>query len=121
MSEFTIIPTDKFNKDVEYYVKKKKYKNIQKDIKAVTDELENGNLIGDEIPRIQVEVGEHTYKVRSANTDANVGASNGYRIIYYVVKDDSEIYLVTIYSKKDDGRVPSEKELIAWIAEYCMS
>ena len=38
--------------------------------------------------------GEDTYKVRAANTDTNVGKSNGYRIIYYVVKNDKEIYLL---------------------------
>jgi len=120
MTEYTVIPTDKFNKDVEYYVRKKKYTHIKEDIKRVTDELEKGNLVGDEIPNIQVSTGEHTYKVRTANTDTHVGTSNGYRIIYYVIKDDAEIYLVTIYSKKDDNRVPSDKEIILYIAEYCM-
>ena len=120
MNKYTIIPTDKFKEDVEYYVKKKKYTHIDEDIKSVTNELEKGNLIGDEIPRIQVEVGEHTYKVRTANTDTKVGKSNGYRIIYYVVKDDTEIYLVTIYSKKDDSKIPSEKEIIQLIIDYCM-
>lgn len=120
MAEYTVIPTDKFNDDVEYYVKKKKYKHIDEDIKSVTDELEKGNLIGDEIPHIQVEAGEHTFKVRTANTDTKSGKSNGYRIIYYVIKDDAEIYLVTIYSKKDSARIPSDKDIIRMIAEYCM-
>ena len=31
--------------------------------------------------------------------NTRVGKSNGYRIIYYVVKDDKEIYLITIYDK----------------------
>ena len=120
MAEYTVIPTDKFNDDVEYYVKKKKYKHIDEDIKSVTDELEKGNLIGAEIPHIQVETGEHTFKVRTANTDTKSGKSNGYRIIYYVIKDDAEIYLVTIYSKKDSTRIPSDKDIIRMIAEYCM-
>lgn len=121
MSKYTVIPTDKFKDDVKYYYQKKKYRHIQADIKKITDEIEKGNLVGDEIVGIHVAVGEHTYKVRSANTDANVGTSNGYRIIYYVVKDDCEVYLVTIYSKKDDNRIPTDSELIEWIGKYCVS
>lgn len=117
---YSVKITDKFESDVEYYFKKKKYIHIREDIKAVVDELEKGNLVGDEIPRIQVEVGEHTFKVRTANTDTHSGKSNGYRIIYYVVKDDAEIYLVTIYSKKDANRIPSDKEIIQMIIDYCM-
>lgn len=118
--DFNVIPTDRFNSDVEYYLRKKKYTHINEDVKRITDELEKGNLVGDEIPNIQVEAGEHTYKVRTANTDTHVGTSNGYRIIYYVVKDDLDIYLVTIYSKKDSNRIPTDKEIIQMILDYCM-
>lgn len=78
MSEkpFTVIPTKKFTDDVKFYIKKKRYLHIDKDIKAITDELEKGNFIGDEIPGLRVEEGGHTYKVRTANTDAKVGKSN---------------------------------------------
>lgn len=54
--------------------------------------------------------GTAAYKVRIANTSANVGKSNGFRLIYYVVIDN-KIYLVTIYSKKDDSRVPSDEQI----------
>jgi mRNA-degrading endonuclease RelE of RelBE toxin-antitoxin system len=37
-----------------------------------------------------------------------VGKSNGYRLIYYVVKDDREIYLLTIYYKKEDKLIPTK-------------
>lgn len=43
---YTVIPTEQFEKDVKYYVKKKGYIHIGKDIKVITDELEQGNLIG---------------------------------------------------------------------------
>lgn len=95
--------------------------HIKDDIKIITDQLEKGNLIGDEIPNIQVSVDNHTYKVRTVNTDSNEGKSNGYRIIYYVIKDDLDIYLVTIYSKKDDKRIPTNSEIIKLIANYCIN
>ena len=44
-----IIPTKKFNDDVEFYIRKKKFLKIRADIKTVTDELEKGNLVGDRL------------------------------------------------------------------------
>ncbi len=54
MSIYTVIPTERFEKDVKYYIKKKKFTHIGADIKAVTDELEKGNLIGTEIPGLKI-------------------------------------------------------------------
>ena len=105
---YTVIPTEQFEKDVKYYIKKKGFTHIGADIKAITDELEKGNLIGAEIPGLRIPTDGHTFKVRSANTDTKAGQSNGYRIIYYAVRDDAEVYLLTIYYKKDDSRIPFE-------------
>ncbi len=44
-----IIPTKKFNDDVEFYIRKKKFLKINDDVKAVTVELEQGNLLGDRL------------------------------------------------------------------------
>lgn len=118
---YTVIPTENFEKDVKYYVKTKGFRNIGKDIKVVTDELEKGILIGAPISGLHIDLDSHTYKVRSVNTDMKVGKSNGYRIIYYVVKDDREIYLLTIYSKKDKNRFPSNYEIFKLVNEYCIN
>ena len=67
-------------------------------------DLELGNLVGDDISDIDIPTDDHTYKVRVANSNTKVGKSNGYRIIYYVIKDDKEIYLITIYYKKEDKK-----------------
>ncbi|MBR3622788.1 MAG: type II toxin-antitoxin system RelE/ParE family toxin [Selenomonadaceae bacterium] len=103
-----VIFTEKFKNDLKYYIRKKKYKNILVDIKSVVNELEQGHLVGDELEDINVE--GRTFKVRVANSSANVGKSNGFRIIYYVVQDDNA-YLLTIYSKKDDVKIPSDNEV----------
>ena len=97
---YTVIPTEQFEKDVKYYIKKKGFTHIGTDIKAITDELEKGNLIGAEIPGLRIPTDGHTFKVRSANTDTRAGQFNGYRIIYYAVRDDAEVYLLTIYYKR---------------------
>ena len=96
---FEIIPTERFEDDIRYYLKKKKFKTIMDDVTEVVDELEKGNLIGDAIPVLVFDDSE-TIKVRIADSDTKVGKSNGYRMIYYVVKNDYEIYLLTIYYKK---------------------
>lgn len=117
--KFEIIPTEHFEADVRYYIKKKKYKHIIEDISKIVEELSKGNLIGDVIPGLVFD-NDETIKVRIANSDTNVGKSNGYRLIYYVVKNDCEIYLLTIYYKKTDNSVPSNSEIEQLVKEYCM-
>lgn len=117
---YEVIATKQFEDDVNYYLKKKKYRHIIKDVGTVTEELEKGNFVGTVISDLNLEIENHTYKVRVANTDTREGKSNGYRIIYYVVKDDKEVYLLTIYYKKDDNNVPTNKEIADLVKEYCM-
>lgn len=117
---YTVIPTPKFLQDIDYYEKKKKFKNITDDIDNVVKDLELGNLVGDDIQDIDIPTNNHTYKVRVANSNTKVGKSNGYRIIYYVIKDDKEIYLITIYYKKEDKNIPTKKEIANIIKEYCI-
>ena len=105
-----IIPTKYFRNDVKFYIRKKKFLKINADVKTVTDELEQGNLVGDRLEGLDVPENIAVYKVRIANSSANVGKSHGFRLIYYVVIDE-KIYLVSIYSKKDDNRVPSDKQI----------
>lgn len=105
-----IIPTRKFNEDIEFYIRKKKFLKIHADIKTVTDELEQGNLVGDKLDNLNLPANTAVYKVRIANSSTNVGKSDGFKIIYYVVIEE-KIYLATIYSKKDDSRVPSDKQI----------
>ena len=102
--------TARFERDVSHYVKKKRYFKIYDDVKSVTNELLKGNLIGDKLQDIELDEGTAAYKVRVANSSTNSGKSNGYRLIYYVVIDE-KIYLLTIYSKKDDNRIPTDSQI----------
>ena len=127
--QFEIIPTKQFEDDLRntlqvkilaiLLLKKKKFKHILEDVDDIVKELEKGNLLGDAIPGLVFDDNE-TVKVRIANTDTRVGKSNGYRMIYYVVKNDYEIYLLTIYYKKEDNKIPSNKEIEALVKEYCL-
>ena len=110
-----IIPTRNFNDNVEFYLRKKKYRKIYEDIKTVTDELEQGNLVGDRLEGINAPEGTAVYKVRVANSSANVGKSGGFRLIYYYVVIKEKIYLLAIYSKKDDIRIVSDQKIEQYI------
>jgi len=110
---YSIILTDKFRKDIEFYERKRKYKKVKDDIGQVVKELSLGNLIGDEIPRLKMfDEDKKIIKVRAVNTDTKSGKSNGYRIIYYAIKSDEQIFLLTLYSKKDDNRVLTNQEIM---------
>ena len=117
--QFEVIPTKKFEEDVRYYLKKKKFKHILDDVEEVVKKLEKGKLIGDAVSGLSFDENV-TVKVRIANTDTRAGKSNGYRLIYYAVKNDCEIYLLTIYYKKDDNRIPTNKEIEDIVKEYCL-
>lgn len=116
---YNIIPTAQFEKDIKYYKRKKKFNHIDDDVDEIIEELEKGNLLGDEIKELKLPENEHSYKVRVANTDTKAGKSNGYRLIYYVIKDDNTIFLLTIYYKKDRENI-TDKEIISLISEYCI-
>jgi mRNA-degrading endonuclease RelE of RelBE toxin-antitoxin system len=46
-----------------------------------------------------------TYKIRLAIKSKGKGKSGGARVIPYVMTDDKEVYLLTIYDKSEFGSV----------------
>ena len=90
----------------------KKYPHLQKDIKPVIQQLQDGELSGDLIQHI----GYSVYKVRIKNSDNNKGKSAGYRMIYYVKQQDS-IILLTLYSKSEQADI-SAQEIQAIIEKW---
>lgn len=117
---YTVVVTPKFEKDMEFYRNKRKYKHIQDDLNKVIVELEKGNLLGDPIADINLKGDSNVFKVRAINTDTKAGKSNGYRMIYYVIREDESIFLLTVYYKKEDKNIPSKKEIRDLINQYCI-
>lgn len=77
-------------------------------------------MVGDVVPNLEMKDNENNVvKVRIANSDTHSGKSNGYRLIYYAVKTDGTIYLLTIYYKKDKENI-SNKEIQELILKYCI-
>lgn len=117
--EFLIIPTASFEKDMKFYQRKKKYFHIIDDIENIIEELKKGNFLGEDIPELKLPEDESTYKVRAINSDTKVGKADGYRLIYYVIKNEYEIYLLTIYYKKDKETI-NTTEIIDLIKKNCI-
>jgi mRNA-degrading endonuclease RelE of RelBE toxin-antitoxin system len=78
----------------------KRYRRIRTDLQPLLDELAGGGKPGDQIPGVRYEV----FKVRARNSDASRGKSGGYRLIYHV-RNESEVVLVTVYSKTEQADV----------------
>ena len=96
----TINWTKQLDSDIKYYVKKKRYKKIFDDIEPIITELENGNLLGDKLEGLQLPENTAVYKVRIANTSANVGKSNGFRLLYYVAVEDEIFFADNLLKKR---------------------
>lgn len=86
-----LIATPEFKKSVKKLVKR--YKQISKDLKVLEKELQQKV-----IPSI--DLGNNCFKIRLQNSSIPTGKSGGFRVIYFLKKEDN-IYLLDIYSKSD--------------------
>lgn len=87
----------------------KRYRQIQKDLQPVIDELTAGSFPGDQIQR----TGYTILKVRAKNSDIPTGKSGGYRLIYQVISSRS-VSLLLVYAKSEQADV-SVQEIVAAI------
>jgi len=89
---YNVIPVDKFKKAAKRLVKK--YPSL----KTALLEL---NQVLSATPTIGTSLGNNAYKIRLAIKSKGKGKSGGARIITYVVTENKEVYLLTIYDKSD--------------------
>ena len=73
----------------------KRYKSIKKDYLNLLEILSNNPFEN------SIEIGKYCYKIRLKNSDNNKGKSAGYRVIYFVLDENNEITLLSIYAKSD--------------------
>ena len=90
----------------------KKYRSIRNDLQPVIEQLEQGELPGDQISG----VGYAVFKLRVQNSDTQKGKSGGYRLIYYV-KTAAGIILLTIYTKSEQVDIATD-DLRSIITKY---
>lgn len=89
---FSVIPSDKFKREVKRLVKK---------FPSLKQELADLNTILEKAPETGTPLGNDTYKIRIAIKSKGKGRSGGARIITYVVTENNEVYLLTIYDKSE--------------------
>jgi len=78
----------------------KKYRHIRDDIQPVIEQLQAGQIIGDQITGS----GYAIFKVRIRNRDISKGKRSGYRLLYYL-RTPTDITLITVYSKTEQSDI----------------
>ncbi|HML58058.1 MAG TPA: hypothetical protein PKA85_06790 [Ferruginibacter sp.] len=87
---YSVIPIDKFKKEVKRLVKK--YPSLKKELAELNELLTS-------TPTAGTSLGNNTYKIRISIRSKGTGKSGGARVITYVVTQSKEVYLLTIYDK----------------------
>jgi mRNA-degrading endonuclease RelE of RelBE toxin-antitoxin system len=90
--ERRVIPTTRFDKEVKPLLKR--YVSLKNELLQLEQELIAH-------PRQGVALGQSIYKIRVAIKSKGKGKSGGARVITYVVTNENEIYLLSIYDKSD--------------------
>lgn len=87
---YNVIPIDKFKKEAKRLIKK--YPSLR-------NELVELNVLLLTNPTVGTSLGNNACKIRISIKSKATGKSGGARIITYVVTENKEIYLLTIYDK----------------------
>jgi mRNA-degrading endonuclease RelE of RelBE toxin-antitoxin system len=89
---YSIIPTVNFKKEAKRLVKK--YPSLK-------IELVDLNKVLSDNPTTGTSLGNETYKIRITIKSKGKGKSGGARIVTYILTENKEIYLLTIYDKAE--------------------
>jgi mRNA-degrading endonuclease RelE of RelBE toxin-antitoxin system len=82
----------------------KKYPLLNADLNNLIIQLKQGDFPGNLVPGTA-----GARKVRLPNRDSSKGKSGGFRLLYYLITDDQEIYLLALYSKSEDENYSDAK------------
>jgi mRNA-degrading endonuclease YafQ of YafQ-DinJ toxin-antitoxin module len=96
----------------------KKYPKSETEFKLILEELEKGNLLGVAYDNLGLPETEDVFKIMVANVDTNRSPKNGFRLIYYVIKNDT-IFLLAVYSKSEVSNL-KQSEIKTLIKKYCV-
>ena len=90
--KFSVIPSDKFKKEAKRLIKK--FPSLKQELIELNYFLENE-------PELGTPLGNNTFKIRIAIKSKGKGKSGGARIITFLVTENREVYLLTIYDKSE--------------------
>lgn len=89
---FSVIPTNKFKKEAKRLIKK---------FPSLKNELMDLNDLLSFAPETGTALGDGKYKIRVAIASKNKGKSGGARVLTYLITEQKELYLLTIYDKSE--------------------
>jgi mRNA-degrading endonuclease RelE of RelBE toxin-antitoxin system len=89
---YSIVPTDKFKKEAKRLIKK--YPSLKSELAILNRDLSKD-------PKTGTPLGNDAYKIRLAIKSKGKGKSGGARVITYIITENSEVYLLTIYDKAE--------------------
>ena len=89
---YNIIPIERFRKEAKRLLKK--HPSLKRELIELAALLELNPTAG-------TSLGNNTYKIRISIKSKSAGKSGGARVLTYVVTENEEIYLLTIYDKAE--------------------
>jgi mRNA-degrading endonuclease RelE of RelBE toxin-antitoxin system len=92
----------RFDKDIKKL--KKRFPKIKNDLIFLIEELSKN-------PNIGTHLENSIFKIRLQNSSIPTGKSGGFRVIYYFIDAENNLYLMSIYSKTQKENI-SENELL---------
>ena len=107
---YKIVPTPRFKRQAKKLLKK--YSSLSVELQAFEKDLMVNPTQGQSL-------GQNAYKVRVAVKSKGKGKSGGLRVITYLITEEDEIYLLTIYDKSEMESIDNKtlKEMIKEISE----
>ncbi len=94
---YSVIPIEKFKKEAKRLIKK--YPSLKNELTSLS------NLLAD-TPNLGTALGNNTYKIRVSIKSK--GKSGGARVLTYLVTENKEIYLLTIYDKNEFDTIDTQ-------------
>ena len=107
---YKVIPTPRFKRQAKRLLKK--YSSLSAELQAFEQELMTNPAQGQSL-------GQNAYKIRVAVKSKGKGKSGGLRVITYLITEEEEIYLLTIYDKSEMESIDNKtlKEMIKETSE----
>jgi hypothetical protein len=107
---YSVIPIELFKREAKRLAKK--YSSLKDELSELSKALERN-------PEIGTPLGNNAFKVRLAIKSKGKGKSGGARVITYLITEDKEVYLLTIFDKSELDSIDDKilKKIIAEITK----